>query len=60
MKDQRNKQTSVRSGDGSDKSLQTQYHELLELREEVKDAEQRSSQKMSKGEKPATKTESEI
>lgn len=60
MKDQRNKQVPVRSENGADKSLHTQYRRLLELREEVRDAEQRSSQEVRKLEKPASKADPEV
>jgi hypothetical protein len=48
MKDQLNKPTVVRSEDSSGKSLHALYYELLDLREEVRDAERRSSQKARK------------
>jgi hypothetical protein len=43
MKHQREKQTSEVKSENSDKSLDQLYHELLCLREEVKEAEQRSA-----------------
>jgi hypothetical protein len=57
MKDQRNKPTNPRSQDSSDKPLQARYRELLELREEVRDAERRSSRGARKVEKPAGKAD---
>jgi hypothetical protein len=48
MKDQRNKPNNVSSEDSSAKSLHTRYQELLNLREEVRDAEVRTSEKARK------------
>jgi hypothetical protein len=44
MKDQRNKPTTAKSQESSGKSLDALYLELLDLRQEVKQAEQRSPQ----------------
>jgi hypothetical protein len=55
MKDQRKKPNTVKSAASSDKPLQARYRELLDLREEVRDAERRSSRGARKVEKPAGK-----
>jgi hypothetical protein len=54
MKDQRSKPNTVRSENSSGK-IHTLYRELLDLREEVRDAEKRGPQKVSKGQKAPRK-----
>jgi hypothetical protein len=42
------------------KSIHTLYHELLDLREEVKDAQRRSPRRAHKVEKPAGKADRDL
>jgi hypothetical protein len=60
MKDQRKKPNTVTTEESSGKSVRALYHELLDLREEVRDAEQRSSRGTRKPEKPAGKADREF
>ena len=55
MKDQRDRSNMVRSAASSGKSLQTLYHELLDLREEVRDAELRWREETDKSQKQIRK-----
>jgi hypothetical protein len=60
MKDQRNKPKTVKSKGSAGKSIHTLYHELLDLREEVKDAQRRSPRRAHKVEKPAGKADRDL